>query len=132
MSKLAYDYSYNSDYMPSAPFVDVTLSTHGADSPIIEVEAQIDSASDNTAIPAAILTRLDAENTDTQIMRGIDEKPTLVDLYSVTVTLANQRYTVDAVELKQGKTVILGRDILNYFSITLDGPSLTTIIPVDD
>lgn len=128
---LEYTYEYNRAFMPSTPFVDVVISDMKmTDS--VKTSAQLDSGADATAVPTSILRTIKAKKVGRQRMRGMSGRPEIVNIYEVRITLAREVIPVDVVGLDHLQEAVIGRDILNRFTITLDGLSLTTIIPVYD
>ena len=58
-------------------------------------------------------------------MEGYDGIQEVVYSYTVTLEVADARFRHLEVVLIPDKYALLGRDVLNYFYIQLDGPDLT-------
>lgn len=123
-------WSYNNTtYAPEAPVVSVYLWSDPQQS--VEVDALIDSGSDNTAVPLHYLQQINARKVEQARMVDISGKGHIVNLYDIQLRLGEISMYMTVIGDSVNKDVILGRDILNHLTITLDGPAGTTIIPVD-
>lgn len=127
---LEYTYRYNTQYTPSAPFVDVKLSTSPHSKQVIEAYAQIDTGSDVSAIPLTLLNQIGAGKQREQQMVGMNGRPERVEIFELFITIADQRIAVDVIGLSHLQEVVIGRDVLNHFTLVIDGLSQTTSIPV--
>jgi predicted aspartyl protease len=86
----------------------------------------VDTGADRTLLPASVVRALALPEIDAVRLRGIDEARKLATVHDAAVTLAGLRSLVQVIAF--GEEAILGRDVLNRFVATLDGPALTLSI----
>lgn len=118
---LTYDYD-NTSPGPALPIVEIVLRGLTRDSRELVCRALIDSGADATVIPVRYLQELKARKVDTKQLRGMGGLRYQVDIYEIALRLGV--YTIAkvyAVADKQNTDVILGRDVLNQFIVTLNG-----------
>jgi predicted aspartyl protease len=84
----------------------------------------LDSGADITAVPAAVADRLGLVKFSDVILAGYAGPAVPAERYVVDITLHDFDLTAIEVVLTHESYVIVGRDILNQFHITLDGPHL--------
>ncbi|MCB0256627.1 MAG: hypothetical protein KDI55_23145, partial [Anaerolineae bacterium] len=87
------------------------------------------SGADVTVLPVRVLNRIDAEYLETAILYGVAGGRTRVDVYRVALQLGP--HTVNAVHVVgvlSTSNIVLGRDVLNQLSVTLNGPANMTEI----
>jgi len=125
-------YDYNSVYLLAAPFVQVGVSGDSIDAEPILVNVQIDTGADASMMPVAVLESTGALFESTRYARDFSGKTHLVDLYSVTVSLAGQTFYLQVIAQENTDEGIIGRDILNNLVVTLNGPANTTEIALDN
>ena len=121
---IVYTHDYDSRFYPAIPIVEIQVRRHANQSPIVLV-ALVDSGADNTMIPKSYLRRLKARKSATtwliDAMGGRHE----VDLYKIAVQIGTHRPVyVDAIAVER-EEIIVGRDVLNVFVITLNAPAHT-------
>lgn len=118
-----FTYDYNSEYHPSMPMVELSIGLPSADA-VFELRGIVDSGADATIVPVRYLLQLGARRSRKAFMRGITGSGTLVDLYPVSLQLGLFRQDfIEVVGVAEGDELIIGRDILNYLSVTLNGPA---------
>lgn len=127
---LSYHYEYDNSYTPSMPVVDVVISRF-EDETGIEIEAIIDTGSDASMIPLNVLRRLKVRKAGQQRINDLSGISRFVNTYPVCVRLAGQLVRINALSDRNNRPMLIGRDILNYFSITLDGLANMTEIPTE-
>lgn len=78
-----------------------------------------------SVLPQTVVAELALEPTGDVLASGYDRKVTLLPTYSVTFEV--ESYTIQDVEVTVSprKDVLLGRDVLNHFILTLDGKNLS-------
>ena len=88
--------------------------------------AIVDSGADSTMIPKAILNQLHVQQVKTAWMTGVAGERMAVNLYWVFVQFGDFRpvYT-EVIGVHHRDEVIVGRDIINQFSVLLNGPAHT-------
>lgn len=117
---------YDTTYNPAMPTV--SISVQYGDRQVV-VNSLVDSGADATMIPINILSSLGARRTDFGKMRGITGAARSVHIYTVKLQIGNNQIrTVHAIAVEPGEEAILGRDVLNYLVVTLDGPAGVTEI----
>ena len=132
MRELTYDYNKQGKWSAEpAPFVDIALSAVLDDPNPMKLSAQIYSVADASAVPISILTQLGARRQNNRMMSGMSGIPRSVRSYEVYVTFAGVQISVDVLE-SELEEVLIGRDILNRFTVELHGLDRITIIPVYD
>jgi predicted aspartyl protease len=114
-------YRYNQQVQPPAPFIYVVIHHPVGQTAMERLPALLDSGADITAVPRAIADRLGLVKFSDVILAGYAGPPVLADSYVVSLTLHDFDMAAVEVVLTDESYVILGRDILNQFHITLDG-----------
>ena len=119
-------FEYSRDYFPADPVIEVALSAGRAPAPAVTIVALLDSGADATLIPRDLLSRIQAPYVQTRRMRGVTGTVVDVDIFAVRLQINGTEVAgIRAIQSRQGTEVILGRDFLNPFIITLNGPALT-------
>ena len=73
-----YSYDYDFSYIPSAPFVEMTIASAFSTTPV-SLNAFIDSGADATMIPFEVLQQLQAEEVETRYLRTVTgNEPSLI------------------------------------------------------
>lgn len=118
-------YNYNQQVQPPAPFIYVTVGAPNHRTERENIPVLIDTGADITAIPIDLVTDLGLIKFSEIVAGGFRHGAEPVDTFLVTLQIHN--WTIDAVEvvLSDDNYGIFGRDVLNQFLITLDGPDLT-------
>ena len=122
MTKI-YTYEYDNAYNPAMPIVDIEIGrAKGAAS--LALKALVDSGADATIIPINSLQKIRARRSRKMWMRGTAGRRVLVDLYQVSLQLGPfAQMLLEVVGSTQNDEVIVGRDVLNYLIVTLNGPA---------
>ena len=117
--------AYSTAFTPPAPVISAQVSTPDDEvhSPVLPT--LIDTGSDSTAIPEFVVEQLQLIPAGEMLVQAYDGTPTERALYDVVLRVANIRFDGASVIVCAGDHVILGRDILNYLHLLLDGPALT-------
>ncbi len=120
MSKV-YTYQYDSDYDPVMPVVDIHIGRAMAKA-ALTLSALVDSGADATMIPIHYLQQIHARRSRKKWMRGTAGGRILVDLYPISLQLGSLAQAhLEVVGNTQNDEVIVGRDVLNCLTITLNG-----------
>lgn len=118
-----YSHDYNSAYIPAMPMIAIQLRRFASQPPIL-LEAIVDTGSDASLIPLRYLHQLQARKGHTQWLSGVAGGRYKVDLYAVSVQIGQYRpMYVNVVGTNKQDEVIIGRDVLNEFVVTLNAPA---------
>ena len=124
-------YRYNQQQQPPAPFVYVTVHTPDNMRASEHCPALLDSGAALTVVPAEVADQL-------SLLKY--SEVTLADWMDITVTasaywvnLTVHELPIDGVKVVAAQVpyIILGRDVLNQFYLTLDGPNLVMEMKVE-
>lgn len=111
---------------PPGPMVNVTVRPPGCAEPTWKTLGQLDTGADVTLIPASVADELQLAPEEYHIiMAGYDNAETERMAYFVDLEIAG--HTLESVEVVAvpTDTVLVGRDVLNHFIVTLNGKTLT-------
>lgn len=122
-------YRYNRQVIPPAPYVHVVvrrIDGTGASQP---VPALIDSGADRTVIPTTLAMELGLPQAGVIEVAGFNQVASIMPLYVIQIGIGDLTpRTADVLGAPGEQYVLLGRDVLNGYRITLDGPgALCTI-----
>ena len=116
-----YDTSYDG---PAFPVIDLSLSGRRQGT-IVDLTGLLDSGADATMIPRQVLEAIDARRTDVAWARTVAGNRYRVNLHLVTMTVGSIRLpSLEVISNAQTDEIIIGRDVLNQLSVTLNGPAL--------
>lgn len=114
---------YDSSYDPAAPIMEIGVGIPEEKSPRHYTQAFVDSGADATMLPSAMLTEIGARFVGHKILSGITGQKDVVRLYLVVIHMPTGiSYGIRAIARDGENEAILGRDVLNQWRITLDGP----------
>ncbi len=123
--------SYDRDFQPPAPVIDVGLAPAGSRRRRqVTARALLDTGSDITAIPRRYAESLRLYPISRITLEDRAGERTSVLSYVVQLSAGGQSIPRLEVILTDLDYVILGRDILNRFFITLSGPDLALDVNV--
>jgi hypothetical protein len=118
-------YSYNRQVTPPAPFVHVHLRAPREGTPEIEIPAQIDTAADLSVIPAQCAEHLGLMPLDAVSALGFGGHLITLPTYLIELRIRElDPVSVKVLASPDELYALLGRDVLNRYSILLDGPNL--------
>lgn len=123
-----YSYDYDRSYNPSIPIVEIKIGQSWT-TPLLPLTALVDSGADVTIIPLRYLRQVGARRERKSWLTGVTDVRTQIDIY--TVALSFGPFAFDDIEVAAGKynnEIIVGRDLLNQFIVTLDGLASTVEI----
>lgn len=119
-----FSFSYDSTYVPPAPFLPVFIDGYDAGKMPIPVATFVDSGADGTMLPEDILQAVGAEYADTVRLRGTAGGVQYVDRYTVRIRFESVTiHAISAAAMPVGTVPLLGRDALSQLIITLHGPA---------
>lgn len=127
MSKVAFRYC--AVPQPPAPYVNLTVSAPGAGPAGIRISAQVDTGAFKTVIPAGLVNSLGLSQVRELPVEGLGGAPVLLPTFLVELTIEKLSPTTVEVLASSGEPVVLlGRDVLNRYEISLNGPALELTI----
>lgn len=125
-------FEYNSNYYPSAPFVDIVVDGYDLDKSPVQISAFVDSGADGTMLPYDVLQAIGAEYEDTVLLRGIGGGTQRLDRYTVRIHIGSHAVqSVSAVAMRADSESIVGRDVLNSLIVTLNGLAWVTEVLIE-
>jgi predicted aspartyl protease len=120
--------SFDTSWLPAAPFLPVRIASLAERSETIVVQAKLDTGADLTAVPYALIEQLHLMPAGEIEVEGYDSRRATIRAYDVNLQIdqlaANGLLVIGFAE----DYVLLGRDVLNHLRVLLDGPALTTEI----
>ncbi len=124
----SYEYSHN--YDPPMPILEVQVISPETQETSNLQTALIDSGSDGTMIPLDLLDDIGAISVGQAIMSGIWGERRHVNIYLVSIRIGSHLLRgIRTAGVSDEFGFILGRNVLNQLTITLQGESLTVEIP---
>jgi predicted aspartyl protease len=109
---------------PPAPFASVSIRHPDGSGTVEWVPARVDSAADRTVIPVRIAEALRLESVEELEFEGIGGRVETMPIYSIRLAIRGLDPIPVSVAAHGGEQyVLLGRDLLNRYKITLDGPN---------
>lgn len=126
-----YTNEYDNEYNPAMPVVDINIG-RAMSTASLALKALVDSGADATLIPINFLQEIQTRRSRKIWMRGTAGVRALVDLYQISLQLGPFAQTLlEEVGSTQNNEVIVGRYVLNYLSVTLNGPAYTVEVLED-
>ena len=114
-------FSYDRTYDPPAPFVPLRIAPPGGASGAV-VAGLVDSGAECTLIPPGLARTLHLPTVGLVEIAGVGGGGGSAPTYAGQVEIAGHRFLARLVAYEE--QVIVGRDLLNRFVTTLDGPRL--------
>ncbi len=121
-------FEYDHTYFPAFPVLDFTISAgkNGRSQPL---QGLIDSGSDVTQIPIYILRTIKAREVDDRWVRDASGLRYPVPIYMVQLQIGDFiLYGIEVVGRRSTNEILVGRDVLNQFVVTLNGLANVTEI----
>ncbi|MGQ0541972.1 MAG: retropepsin-like aspartic protease [Blastocatellia bacterium] len=117
---------YNDQYAPAAPFSLITLKNIETSETIRDVPMLLDTGSDITLLPLTHCRRIGIEVSEenTLDLFGFDGSTSKGLYVRLELQFGGKQFRGNFVAYDQAEG-ILGRNILNEFSLLLDGPNLS-------
>ena|SRR5712692_3961074 len=118
--------TYDSNqFDPPAPLARVSLRVPDGDKAVTDVPMLIDSGADLTLIPEGSVAdlKLELDQGATYELEGFDGKRTLARSFQLELVFLSRTFKGRFL-LVNSRTGILGRNVLNHFTLLLDGPRL--------
>lgn len=117
----AYDFAYN----PPAPLAEVTIIHPVTAKKSAALRGKLDSGADVTVIPERLVGQLGISPKGRIWTRGYDGTYSQRPLYYIRLTVEGFDLAAMRCIAADRSDVLLGRNVLNRFIITLDGKNLT-------
>lgn len=125
-----YTYAYSTDYTPSMPVVDVTLEAPHSGNAAGPTVGLVDSGADGTLVPVDLLEEIGAISVASGRLTSLWEESRSVYIYLVKMEVGPCILpSIRVAGVPSGTKVILGRNVLNQISLTLNGPAEVIEIP---
>lgn len=119
-SPLVYPYDAN-NFNPPAPVLEVSLSSPISQAEVIKIPAVLDSGADMTVIPQNIAQQLQLKYVDEISAVGYDGIAKKTFVYSIKIIFENIGDFIIRVITSDSGHMLVGRDILNKWSVFLKG-----------
>jgi len=118
---MIYTYDYDTSFIPSMPVIEIKIGRALAP-PTLLLHALIDSGADSVIIPLRYLRQIRARKERTVWMRTVTGTRSRIDMYAISLQFGpfqfHDRLVAGGL---QPNEIIIGRDILNQFIVTLNG-----------
>lgn len=117
-------HEYSSEYSPAMPICQVYLGPIGEEATIGPLEGIVDTGSDITIIPTALLKQIGLTPLARRRARSIWGESKRLELYGISFTLDSLRFqALHVLADDTSDEIVLGRFVLNRLKIVLDGPA---------
>ena len=116
---------YDDSLRTPAPAIDVVLRSPRRSAQAISMRAILDTGAGITVIPLALVAELQLQVEERIVLVGYDNAITESETCLVNLEMVGYTFRAVSVVAAPRATVLLGRDILNRFRITLDGKAQT-------
>lgn len=120
--------AYDSSFNPPAPIAEVTVVHPVSGAQSVSLRGKLDTGADVTVIPEQLVTQLGLTPKGNLWTRGYDGAYSQRPVYYVGITIEGFRVASARCIATARGDVLLGRNVLNRFLITLDGKRQTFAI----
>jgi predicted aspartyl protease len=123
-----YTANYDETYDPAMPVIEVTIAGPAGN---VTLTSIVDSGADGTIIPLRALEQIGVAPSGWTRVSGLDGVSRRIRVYRVILSIGP--LSVGRVRVGGDKTtrqMILGRDVLNFFIVTLNG--LANVVEISD
>lgn len=115
---------YDETFDPPAPFAKIALRNIATGERIEDISVLLDTGADISLLPLSAIEKLHIEPSGEKVkLVGFNESENISDGYALQVIFLGKRLTGDYCAIND-EVGILGRDVLNRFSIIFDGRNL--------
>lgn len=117
--------NYDESFDPAAPIAKIVLRNIETGKRVKDIFVLLDTGADISLLPLSAINQLQIEPSDESVnLVGFDESVSVSELYRLQIIFLGIRFTGEYYCAMDDKIGILGRDILNEFSIIFDGKNL--------
>ena len=114
---------------PPAPYVLVTLARLDGAIVATDLPAKVDTGAAQTVIPTPVAERLGLEAVARHDFEGLGGQRVTLSVFRLFLTIRGcPTFELNVAGSDGEPYILLGRDVLNHFHITLDGPNGKLII----
>lgn len=118
---VVHSHDKDSSYHPAMPIIEIQVARRVNEEPVT-LNAIVDSGADATQIPNSVLNQLQARKAGSGWLTVSSGARYRENTYKVVIEIGSYRpIYVDIVGMDQDE-IIVGRDVLNQFVVTLDAP----------
>lgn len=122
-------YPYSRRYTPPAPVIEVRFEVYGEGKSTDILSAFVDSGADGTIVPYRYLQPLGLRVDNRKYLRGQWGERQPADIYLLDIVIQDIRLPViEVASIRSGNELILGRNVLNYLRVVLNGLKQSTEI----
>ena len=112
----------NLHHNPPAPVLPITVRVPGNSIKQVTTEALVDTGADMTCLPRALINAVGAERASTCNVVGINEALIVhADSYFLEFEISGTKKLIEVIAV--GDEPILGRNLINWFILQLQGPA---------
>ncbi|HET7089983.1 MAG TPA: retroviral-like aspartic protease family protein [Anaerolineae bacterium] len=116
-------FSYDTNYFPPAPSVEISLGIPNESLAVGPLRAVVDTGADVLLVPLRYIGPLGAQIDNRKTLRSQWGEPRKVDVYVLDVGIGDLRFPViEVIADEVGDEIVLGRNVLNKLTLTLHGP----------
>jgi predicted aspartyl protease len=107
---------------PPAPSLLLNLSHPVTGAKVGNASALADSGADQMVIPSGLIDELGLPKLDQELVRGFDGAPQILDVYAIVLRVRDLApIEIKVIASPRVTYAIVGRDVLNRYTVTLDG-----------
>lgn len=117
-------FRFDINFNPPVAYVDAQIA-HPQTGAAQTVPAKLDTGASRTVIPKSVAAALNLKTMGKMLAQGFDGSLDRYPVYYIALEVAGVRFSTLEVIAAERKDVLLGRDVLNHFVLTLDGKALT-------
>lgn len=115
---------YDESFMPPAPIAKIALRNIETGERIKEISVLLDTGADISLLPLPAIEKLQINSSGEKInLIGFNESQITSEIYNLQIIFLGKRIS-GGYCVTENETGILGRDVLNEFSIIFDGKNL--------
>lgn len=112
-------FKYNTTIIPDAPFIDLRVESYFGES--LPEKGKIDTGADKTGIPKYLVGRLNLQKHDERTIQWGNGTQTREDMYFVYIGIGETKFELMEVVALDKNYVLVGRDLINLWTLILDG-----------